>query len=180
MTSAALSVRESVGQKRYNAMAACIVRLGCYRHRSRHRHRRCGPAIGDQSKPASSMTLVSLASLASLTVNGERPRVFNICFNPFPPPGNPHGRPLARRDRPDGAAGPGWVARRRSMVSRLRPGELSIRDLESYRRLLLLFYTSRPWRPAPSEAVAGYVIYQKTHDFLAPFGSRTPRLRPGE
>ena len=74
-----------------------------------------------------------------------------------PAGGNPHGRPLARRDRPEGVAGPGGVARRRSMVSRLRPGELSIRHLESYRRLLLLFYTSRPWRPALSEAVAGYV-----------------------
>ena len=42
---------------------------------------------------------------------------------PLPPPGISHGRPLARRDRPDGAAGPGGVARRRSMVSRLRPGE---------------------------------------------------------
>ena len=44
-------------------------------------------------------------------------------FNPFPDPGISHGRPLARRDRPDGVAGPGGVARRRSMVSRLRPGE---------------------------------------------------------
>jgi len=45
-----------------------------------------------------------------------------MVFNPFPDPGNPHGRPLARRGRPDGAAGPGGVARRRSMVSRLRAG----------------------------------------------------------
>ena len=44
-------------------------------------------------------------------------------LNPFPDPGISHGRPLARRDRPDGVAGPGGVARRRSMVSRLRPGE---------------------------------------------------------
>jgi len=35
-----------------------------------------------------------------------------MVFNPFPDPGNPHGRPLARRGRPDGAAGPGGVARR--------------------------------------------------------------------
>lgn len=54
-----------------------------------------------------------------------------MVFNPFPDPGNPHGRPLARRDRPEGVAGPGGVTRRRSMVSRLRPGELSIRHLES-------------------------------------------------
>ena len=45
------------------------------------------------------------------------------CLTPFPPPGISHGRPLARRDRPEGVAGPGGVARRRSMVSRLRPGE---------------------------------------------------------
>ena len=44
-------------------------------------------------------------------------------LNPFPDPGISHGRPLARRDRPEGVAGPGGVARRRSMVSRLRPGE---------------------------------------------------------
>ena len=52
--------------------------------------------------------------------------VYNITvqlFNPFPVPGISHGRPLARRDRPEGVAGPGGVARRRSMVSRLRPGE---------------------------------------------------------
>ena len=49
------------------------------------------------------------------------------------PPGAPHGqRALARRDRPEGVAGPGGVARRRSMVSRLRPGELSIRHVESF------------------------------------------------
>ena len=30
-----------------------------------------------------------------------------MVFNPFPDPGNPHGRPLARRDRPEGVAGGG-------------------------------------------------------------------------
>ena len=65
------------------------------------------------------------APLAAATVRQ------GLWFNPTPAPGNPHGRPLARRDRPEGVAGPGGVTRRRSMVSRLRPGELSIRHLES-------------------------------------------------
>ena len=55
--------------------------------------------------------------------------------NLFPYPGISHGRPLARRERPDGAVGSGWVAWRHSMVSQLRPGELRVRHVESYRRL---------------------------------------------
>ena len=37
--------------------------------------------------------------------------------------------------------GPGWVGWRQLIISRLRPGELRVRHVESYRRFLLLVST---------------------------------------
>ena len=62
-----------------------------------------------------------------------------IRFNPFPYPGISHGRPLARRGRPSAVEGPGWLPRRRSLALRLRPGELTIRNLVSKSDFLLFF-----------------------------------------
>ena len=73
---------------------------------------------------------------SQILILSERIRV-GKGFNPFPYPGISHGRPLARRGRPEGVEGPGGVPRRRSMVSRLRPGELTIRNLVSKSDFLL-------------------------------------------